>query len=297
MEVTIYGVRGSVPAPGPSTNRYGGNTVNVGVKLADGTRLFLDAGTGIRQLGKDLLAAGHFDPVHFLLSHRHYDHIIGLPFFEPIYHPDFELVVYPVQNEVMERRKRRAEIFDGIHTPVRLEDLPSTISFVEESDEDWAIGSARVSRIPLNHPGGAQGFRVDDGDGASMVLLTDNELNPPGGHTTTPDQQAAFAKGTGILIADAQYLPEDLPAKSGWGHSTVPEVLQLGRAADPNTLVMFHHDPDRSDEALDKIQEQATEFAEAELTRGKALVAYEGMRFEVGPDSCTKMEDRLPAKG
>ena len=291
MEVKIYGVRGSVPTPGPSTVRYGGNTVNVGVTLADGTRLFLDAGTGIRQFGRDLLASGHRGPVHFLLSHRHYDHIIGLPFFEPIYRPDFEMIIYPVKGEMTERRKPRAEIFDGIHTPVRLDDLPSKRTYVPDTEEAWTIGSARVSRIPLNHPGGAQGFRIDDGDGSSLVHLTDNELNPPGSRTTTPEQQAEFARGASLLIADAQYLPEDLPAKSGWGHSTVPEVLQLGRAADVNSLLLFHHDPDRDDAALDKIQEQATEFAEAELSRGPALVAAEGMTFQLGADSCSLVED------
>jgi phosphoribosyl 1,2-cyclic phosphodiesterase len=292
MDVTIYGVRGSIPAPGPSTIRYGGNTVSVGVRLADGTRLVLDAGTGIRNFGKDLMAEGLDEPVHFLLTHRHYDHIIGLPFFEPIYRAGFRLVVYPLRSELPERRRPRAEIFDGIQTPAKLDDLPSTIEFRMAQDEVWEIGSARVRRIDLNHPGGAQGFRIDDGDGGSLSYLTDNELNPPGNLASTPEQQAAFAKGSGLLIADSQYLPEDLPAKRGWGHSTVPEVLALGRAAGPLTQLLFHHDPDRSDADLDAIGEQARRFAESESTRGPVLVAREGMRFRVGADSCVALPDR-----
>ena len=290
MEVTIYGVRGSIPTPGRSTVRYGGNTVNVALRLADGTRVFLDAGTGVRQFGKDLLSEGLVDRVHFLLSHCHYDHIIGLPFFDPVYRPGFELVIYPVQNEVKERRRARAEIFDGVQTPMRLSALPSKVTFMPSQEEAWTIGSARVTRIRLNHPGGAQGFRVDDADGSSVAYLTDNELNPPGQRYTTPAEQAAFAADAGLMIVDAQYLPEDLPAKRGWGHSTVPEVLQLGRAAQPHTMLLFHHDPDRDDDALDKIGEQALEFSRLELNRGPILVAAEGMRFDVRADSCERID-------
>lgn len=294
MLATIYGVRGSMPMPGPKTLRYGGNTVCVAATLADGTRLFLDAGTGIRAFGKDLFKEGLNGPIHFLLSHRHYDHIIGLPFFEPIYTPELHLVVHPVQNEVKERRRARAEIFDGIQTPMKLSQLPSRIDFeTSEPDADWIIGSARVSRIKLNHPGGAQGFRVQDADGASLTYLTDNELVPPGDVRTTPEQQAAFARDTGLMIVDSQYLPEDLPAKAGWGHSTVPQVLSLGRGAQPHTLLLFHHDPDRSDDDLDTIGEQAAEFASSQMDNGPILVASEGMRFDIKPDGCVRLADRV----
>lgn len=286
MEVTIHGVRGSIPSPGPATVRYGGNTVSVSLRLADGTRVVIDAGTGIRGYGKEIVAEGLDRPVHFLLSHRHYDHIIGLPFFDPIYQADFELLVYPLRGEVKERRRLRAEIFDGIQTPMRLDDLPARIIFQHEAPEPWSIGTAQVRRIDLNHPGGAQGFRVDDADGSSLCYLTDNELSPPGAPRSTPQEQADFARHSGLLICDSQYLPEDLPAKRGWGHSTVPEVLALGRAAQPWTQLLFHHDPDRSDPELDAIADMAERFAAAESLRGPALVAREGMRFEVRPDGC-----------
>jgi phosphoribosyl 1,2-cyclic phosphodiesterase len=292
MEVTVYGVRGSVPTPGSSTVRYGGNTVNVALRLADGTFVFIDAGTGVRTFGKDLIANGLPDRVHFLLSHRHYDHIIGLPFFDPVYRPGFELVAYPVNGDPPEVRRARKEIFDGIQTPMELSALPSKVTFVPPKPDPWTIGSARVSRIQLNHPGGAQGFRVDDADGSSLTYLTDNELNPPGTPNTTPEEQARFARDTGVMIVDAQYLPEDLPAKRGWGHSTVPEVLQLGRAAQPHTMLLFHHDPDRDDAALDKIGEQAAEFSSEQFDRGPILVAAEGMRFDVKADSCNRLADR-----
>ncbi len=217
MKVTIYGVRGSVPVPGRSTLRYGGNTVCVGVVLADGSQIFIDAGTGLRILGDEMVAAGFRGQVHFLLSHRHYEHIIGLPFFGPIYSSDTDICMYPLTNEVIERRRPRADIFDGIQTPLHLDQLGATISYRHfGADEPWVIGTARVARIQLNHPGGAQGFRIEDADGSSLTYLTDNELNPPGTPATTPAEQAEFARGTGLLVADAQYLPRIcLPSGAG----------------------------------------------------------------------------------
>jgi ribonuclease BN (tRNA processing enzyme) len=146
--------------------------------------------------------------------------------------------------------------------------------------------------VKLNHPGGAQGFRIDDADGSSLSYLTDNELFPPGTTRTTLEEQAAFAAGSGLMIVDSQYLPEDMPAKAGWGHSTVPQVLQLGREAQPHTLLLFHHDPDRSDDALDKVAEQAAEFASEQMDKGPVLVASEGMRFDLQPGGCTRLSDR-----
>lgn len=291
MEVTIYGVRGSTPVPGPSTVRYGGNTVCVAARLADGTRLFVDAGSGLRLFGRDLLAERWTGPLHFLLSHMHYDHVIGLPFFTPIYMPQTQLVIHPIRRGGKDGLSPGPQIFDGVHTPVAFDKMPSKVTLAEHDEDPWRIGSARISRIDLNHPGGAQGFRIDDEDGASFVYLTDNELDPPGPAASTPEQQAAFSRGAGLLICDAQYLPEDLPLKRGWGHSTVPQVLNLGRLAQPLTQLLFHHDPDRDDVQLDSIAEQAAAFAATEMSRGPILVAAEGMRFRVRADSVERLPD------
>lgn len=292
MDVTIYGVRGSIPTPGPSTMRYGGNSVAIAVTLADGSLVLLDAGTGLRDLGKEL--EGRDAPpssAHLLLSHLHFDHILGLPFFAPMFRPGFELAVHPVTSDRAPGRDPRKIIFDGIHTPMGLEALPSRTFVVEQPEDVWHIGSARVRRIDLNHPGGSQGFRIDDADGASLTYLTDNELQPPGVPRSTPEEQARFSLGTGLLVTDAQLIPEDLPEKRGWGHSTIPEALQLGRAAQPLCQMLFHHDPDRSDDDLDVIGEQIAEFSEAEFDRGVAIVGREGTRFRLTADSCELLGD------
>ena len=292
MDVTFHGVRGSVPTPGPTTLRYGGNSVAVSVYLADGTLLLLDAGTGLREFGK-VLESRDAPPTaaHLLLSHLHFDHILGLPFFAPMYRSSFELSVHPVVADRAPGADPRRAIFDGIHTPMALEALPARTDLVHHEEAVWTIGSARIKRIDLNHPGGSQGFRIDDADGSSLTYLTDNELQPPGVPRSTPEEQAKFASGTGLLITDAQLLPSDIPEKRGWGHSTIPEALQLGRAAQPLCQVLFHHDPDRSDADLDIISEQVQEFATAEFLRGTVEVGREGQSFRLTQDSCVPLPE------
>jgi phosphoribosyl 1,2-cyclic phosphodiesterase len=279
MRVTFYGVRGSVPAPGPATARYGGNTSCVEVRLADGNVLVLDAGTGIRTLGANLMKSGEAARVHLLLSHTHWDHILGLPFFGPLWQKETELLVYPLPSDAQERFQRT--IFDDIHFPVSANDIPSKIEFVKPDGEEWRIGSARVRRIFLNHPGGSQGFRIDDEDGASLAYLTDNEL----GSDPTPDgpldRLARFADGVSLLVHDSQYIPTDMPSKRGWGHSVVDDVLRLGVMAEPKTLALFHHDPDRSDADLDTIAETAERWIRSHSESTELIVAREGLTLEL----------------
>jgi len=279
MRVTFHGVRGSVPSPGPQTSRYGGNTSCVEVRLSDGSTLALDAGTGMRELGKILVREERPSPVHLFLSHTHWDHVMGLPFFAPLYDKNNHLLVYPLANEAQERFQRN--IFDDIHFPVSVNDIPSKVEFARPEGLEWRVGCARVRRIQLNHPGGAQGFRVDDDDGSSMAYLTDNEIGA-GNTIVTVDELARFADGVSLLIHDSQYIPADMPHKRGFGHSLVEDVLKLGQFARPNQLVLFHHDPDRSDEALDQIGTRSKQWL-AENAKGiDLLVAHEGLSLDLG---------------
>lgn len=281
MRVTFHGVRGSIATPGLSTVRYGGNTVCVDVRLSDGTVLVLDAGTGIRELGRVLLAEEHRGVIHSLITHAHWDHIIGLPFFGPIWRKDTHLVFHPLATAAQEKLRHDSILFNEIHFPVRSHDIPARIELVEPKDERWRVGSAIVTRIALNHPGGAQGFRVDDADGASLCYLTDNELAPPGPAATSIDELARFSRGAGLLIHDAQYVEADMPAKRGWGHSLVSDVLELAKRAEAATVALFHHEPERGDAELDSIGVTASSWLQTNAPATKAVVAREGLALEV----------------
>ena len=214
--------------------------------------------------------------------------MIGLPFFGPIYAKDRRIILHPM-NAAGRERSRNPIMFDGEHFPVRFADLPAQIER-ETADCEHRIGCARVTAVDLNHPGGAIGFRIDDeGDGSSLCYLTDNEINPPlgsplslaSGQVTTPAQLARFAAGASLVIHDAQYLPSDMPAKHGWGHSLVDEVLALGRDAEARAIALHHHDPDRDDDALDAIAAGATRWAEAHAPGLETIVAREGLALEL----------------
>ena len=279
MRVTFYGVRGSVPAPGPTTARYGGNTSCVEVLLEDGTTLVLDAGTGMRALGAKLLESGRHEKVHLLLSHTHWDHVLGLPFFAPLWRKDSEIRVYPLPTDAQERFQRT--IFDDIHFPVSVNDIPAKVEFEKPSAEPWRIGSATVRRIALNHPGSAQGFRIDDASGASVAYLTDNELVRGAAGKAALDDLARFAANTGLLIHDSQYLDSDVPDKYGWGLSVIDDVVTLGARAEARGVVLFHHDPNRTDDDLDAIKVRAAALLAEQAPEAELCVAIEGQSIEL----------------
>ncbi|MEO6420883.1 MAG: MBL fold metallo-hydrolase [Polyangiaceae bacterium] len=279
MKVRFFGVRGSVAVPGPSTMRYGGNTVCVEVRLADGTILILDAGTGIRELGNILIREEPKAPLNMLLTHLHWDHIIGLPFFKPLYRADTHLRLWPAPNEILQRAMTERVLFDGIHFPIRAVDIPAKLEFVEDDAREWRIGSATVRRIGLNHPGGAQGFRVDDADGKSVAYLTDNELSPPGDPATSLEALARFASDVTLLIHDAQYVAGDMPLKRGWGHSTVDDVLRLAKLANTPDLFLFHHEPERDDDALDALGVSSSAWLAENAKFTRCTVAREGLEI------------------
>jgi phosphoribosyl 1,2-cyclic phosphodiesterase len=287
MRVTFWGVRGSMPTPGPRTVRYGGNTSAIELVLADGTAILLDGGTGLRELGRSL--AGKDLPVfHLLVTHVHWDHVIGVPFFAPLYRPEARVIFHPAGGD-RSILYGPEQLFDGRRFPLRLHQVPAQIerAQVETPLDERTIGSARVRAIRLNHPGGATGYRIDDADGSSLVLYTDQELPPGASHTTPPVVQedlVAFARGAGMLVHDAQFVAEDFPARVGWGHSIIPSVLELGRAAEVRALALSHHDPDRDDDELDAISTSASAWWRKEVGAGSVIVAKEGLSFDLGPD-------------
>ena len=257
MRVKVWGARGSVPAPGPETTRYGGNTSCVGVRLSDGSLLVLDAGTGIRNLG--LTLAAHEGPVHILLTHLHLDHIQGLMFFAPAFRPESEIIIWGPASPAASLLDRIARYISAPLTPVEVRELPCRVSFREAEQTEWRIGSATVSATSVSHRGPTLGYRVEDA-GASVCYIPDHEpaLGVP--LEALEDEWVSgleLCRGADLLIHDAQYTAAEYPAHLGWGHCSIPDAMVFARRAEAGRLMLFHHDPLHSDDMLDALSGDA----------------------------------------
>jgi phosphoribosyl 1,2-cyclic phosphodiesterase len=277
MTVDFWGVRGSIPSPGPSTVRYGGNTPCVTITFDDDRILVLDAGTGIRRLGQWLGTTTH--EIFIAITHRHWDHIEGFPFFAPIYQSLRAIHLLPVPNVTDGWSLLR--LMDGVHSAVERDLLQARFSREEEGLwrrlEECGIA---VRMIAHNHPGGATGFRIESG-GRVIVYMTDNELDPPGEPTTPHNAFIEFCRGADLLIHDATFLDEEIAARRGWGHSTMEQTCDLARESGVRRVVLFHHEPDRTDDELDAIAVRAAALLKHNGGDAEAIVAREGLSIRL----------------
>ncbi len=280
MVITFYGVRGSTPSPGPGTVKYGGNTSCVHIALDNQKDLILDAGTGLRLLGQQLAKKAH--PVNIVLSHGHWDHIQGYPFFAPIFQPERQINVYTSVESGHQLLSSLFDQMDGNNFPVKAKDLPSHSSCIFKDTESVLYEKdIHIVKKPLNHPGGGSAYKVEE-NGITCAYITDNELEPPYKIHTSYDEWVDFCKDIDVLIHDAQYTDDDMPRKHGWGHSLVSQVRQLAIDAEVGALVMFHHDPDRTDAELDEIQIENESHFKGKKAPAKSFCAWEGMKIKLG---------------
>jgi phosphoribosyl 1,2-cyclic phosphodiesterase len=257
VKVKVWGARGSVPTPGPSTNRYGGNTSCLQVTLSDGRLLVLDAGSGIRNLG--LRLAGRARRIDILLTHLHLDHIQGLMFFAPLFVPDAEIVIWgPPAPETLS--ERLARYLSPPLTPLHLHELPAKISFRACPEGEWEIGPARIRAAPVAHPRPTLGYRISEGN-TSLCYIPDQELplGPPVGVRERKSRPGFdLAHGASLLVHDCQYADDEYPSHIGWGHSRLSDVLAFARLTEAQRLLLFHHDPLHDDEQLDRLLAEAS---------------------------------------
>ena len=269
IQIKFWGVRGSTPTPQLENLRYGGNTSCVELQLPDGQSLIFDAGSGLRNLGTALVkqAGGASLDLGIFLTHFHWDHIQGIPFFAPIYGPA-NRVVFHSHNE----NGSVEEILQGQmarpYFPVDLASVAAKREFVELNCGPVTFAGAKVWGFPLNHPQGAVGYRVEYGTTA-VVYATDLEH----GHPKLDSVLRDHAANADILIYDAQYTPEEYETHRHWGHSTWVEAIRTARDARVKQVVLFHHDPSHDDDFLDAIGEAAAaEFAEVSPAKEGSVI-------------------------
>ena len=236
----------------------------------------LDAGTGARLLGKELV--DNNDDIYFFLTHTHWDHIQGFPFFAPLYQDNRQIFLSSVENR-QGLFAQLLEQMDGTHFPLTQNQITSRLSSLTVDEVTRrARAGYMVDRIRVNHPGETFGFRLFLQQ-ASLVFIPDNELSPREGEHAHFDDFVSFCSGADVLIHDAQYLPGEYEEKRGWGHSTLDDVLELAVEARVKKLVLFHHDPDRTDRDLDAIHVIARNWLKENKSPVEVLVAYEGMEI------------------
>lgn len=253
LELKFWGVRGSIPTPQCDNLRFGGNTTCLEIRLPTGEVLIIDGGTGLRNLGVALTRefSGAMPPLHFLMTHFHWDHIQGIPFFAPLYNPA-NTVTFHSSHDGDHLREILGGQMRQPYFPVAFDSLPAQLELVCVPPAGIRYGGLNIRPFPLNHPQGATGYRMES-EGAVIVHASDFEHGNPRMDALLRE----YAQNADILIYDAQYTPEEYESKRGWGHSTWTEGVRLARACGVKKLILFHHDPMRDDIAMERIVEQA----------------------------------------
>jgi phosphoribosyl 1,2-cyclic phosphodiesterase len=287
LTVRFRGVRGSIPAPGRDTARYGGNTSCVELRC-DGHLLILDAGSGIRSLGNDLLREFGEQPIKadVIISHAHWDHIQGFPFFAPAYSERNRIRVLQSSRVTLGLATALRGQMQSLHFPVGLDQMRGLTGIEDVGSEPFQLGPFTIRSTALNHPGGCAGFRIETQYG-SVAYLPDHEPFPKtalNGHTDpTSDpgrnELVEFLKGADLLILDTQYTEDEYTRHVGWGHGCLPDSVALAADARVRELALFHHDPNHRDYQIDLMVEAARKLPRAATVKISAAAEMETVFF------------------
>ena len=281
MKIKFWGSRGSIPTPGPNTVKYGGNTSCVQVDTGNGDLIIIDAGSGIRELGQQLMATEFGKGQgkgHLFLTHTHWDHIQGFPFFVPTFIPGNSFTIYGA-NRI---DTKLDEILSGQmvypYFPVPIEVMGSDLRFREIQEGSFELEDIQITACRLNHPGGALGYRIEHG-GKIFTYSSDTEHLANGGFDS---KVLELSKDSDLVIYDSQYTPEEYETKVGWGHSTGQKGAELAQEAGAKRLAMYHHDPSHTDDKMDEILDRCRKEAkEKGIKNIEILAASEGLEIEL----------------
>jgi phosphoribosyl 1,2-cyclic phosphodiesterase len=287
MKIKIWGCRGSLPSPGSSTVRYGGESTCIEVITDDGQETIIDAGSGIRKLGHKLLGDQSVSTINILFTHSHWDHLMGFPFFEPAYRSKFSFALCGGGEPQQSVLNFLAHQMDPPYFPVTFKQLKAQfVSACNCNNTDcdhllrYAGRSTVCSAIPLNHPNGGFGFRLTGANGA-FVFIPDNEIRYQHDGGLSRTEYVQFCSNANLLFHDAQYLDDEYELKRGWGHSTLRDAVDLALDARVKRLGLFHHDPDRSDHQLDAMEEWTRAYLRGRNSAMECFVCAEGMEFSI----------------
>lgn len=289
FRVQFWGTRGSIPSPGPLTVRYGGNTPCVEVRTSDGWLVVLDAGTGIRELGRALIERANGAPIQgdIFLTHAHWDHIQGIPFFAPIFQRGNHFTIWGSKSLSSSIDSVVRDQMSPVVFPVTFEELDATIDFRHLAEGEKCAGKGyEVTAMEVRHPGGALGYRFTEtgSKGRSLVYISDNELGdaerygPPNGWR---QRLVDFTRGAAVLVHDATYTTEEYDHHRGWGHSTFHDAVEFAMEAGVGTLVLFHHEPRRTDDEVDRRTEACRELVKERGGTLQVVAAAEGLTLNV----------------
>lgn len=255
MKIKFYGTRGSIPVCDTGFQEFGGNTTCLQVTFENDQILILDAGSGIRNLGKDLIQNGHeqFEDIFIAFTHFHWDHIQGFPFFAPAFDPrrHFTITALGKNREIQNLKEIFENQMEWVYFPVALDNMGATFKFHHPESETLQLNSATITAKLHEHPGQAYSYRIEEND-KILVFSTDVE------HSNGIDQRIIkVAQDADILIHDAQYTDEELVNRKGWGHSSWQQAVEVAERANVKYLILTHHDPEHNDEFLTKVEKEA----------------------------------------
>jgi phosphoribosyl 1,2-cyclic phosphodiesterase len=299
MHLKFWGTRGSIATPGKSTVRYGGNTPCTELRLKDNRLIILDAGTGIRNLGDKLVRSKKPIEAHVFITHPHWDHIQGFPFFKPAFIAGNEFTIVGGENDKVSLRNMINDQMNKIYFPLQMNDLRAALKFQRVGEEEINVYGVKVKTMYVNHPSFALGYRITEGN-RTLVYISDNEPFDKELAMTVRNVQPEiiqqyiissngdqnqrlydFVRDADLLIHDTTYTPQEYKERMGWGHSDYLFTLRVAAQGNVKRLVLFHHDPSHDDEAVDEIYAKCKEEIRKRKYTFECLPAIEGMELTV----------------